>query len=79
MQKSISSNTYAIFLEHLRDTREKLGITQEVLAERLGESQSFISKCERGERRLDVAELREFCIAMDLSLDKFIRGFEKKI
>jgi len=79
MQKSINSQTYAIFLEHLRETREKAGITQEELAERLGETQSFVSKCERGERRIDIAELREFCIAIDTTLEKFIKLFEKKL
>jgi len=79
MQKSINSRTYAIFLTHLREMREKAGITQDEIAERLGESQSFISKCERGERRIDVAELREFCLAIDTTLDKFIKQFEKKL
>lgn len=79
MQKSINSQTYAIFLEHLRETREKADITQEELAERLGETQSFVSKCERGERRIDIAELREFCIAIDTTLEKFIKLFEKKL
>ena len=53
MQKSINSQTYGIFLDHLRETREKANITQAKLAERLGETQSFVSKCERGERRID--------------------------
>lgn len=79
MQKSINSQTYAIFLEHLRETREKAGITQAQLAERLGETQSFVSKCERGERRIDIAELREFCLAIDTTLEKFIKLFEKRL
>lgn len=77
MQKTISSQAYAHFLKCLRETRESAGLTQEDLAERLGETQSFISKCERGERRMDVIELREFCLAMDTTLEKFIRKFER--
>ena len=42
---------------------------------RLGETQSFVSKCERGERRMDIVELRAFCHAMDTTLEKFIRAF----
>jgi len=38
-----------------------------------------VSKCERGERRIDIAELREFCIAIDTTLEKFIKLFEKKL
>jgi len=79
MQKSINSQTYAVFLELLRETREKAGITQLELSERLGETQSFVSKCERGERRIDIAELREFCAAMGTSIEKFIKAFEKRL
>ena len=79
MQKSINSETYAVFLDLLRETREKAGITQTELSEQLGETQSFVSKCERGERRIDIAELREFCVAMGISLEKFIKAFEKRL
>jgi len=79
MQKSIHSQTYAVFLKHLYETREKAGITQEELAERLGVTQSFVSKCERGERRIDIVELREFCMAMNTTMEKFIRQLDKKL
>ncbi|WP_246729118.1 helix-turn-helix domain-containing protein [Methylosinus sp. RM1] len=46
--------------------RERAGLTQEGLAERIGRTQSFVSKYERGERRLDVVEFAEFVKAMDL-------------
>lgn len=77
MQKTISSRNYAHFLKTLREAREQAGITQEEMAARLGETQSFVSKCERGERRMDVVELREFCKAMGLTLEKFIKQFER--
>lgn len=77
MHKTITSQSYTHFLECLRIAREKAGLTQGQLAEKLGETQSFISKCERGERRIDIIELREFCLAMDTTLDKFIRMFER--
>ena len=77
MQKSITARNYAHFLVRLREAREHAGLTQNDLASRLGETQSFVSKCERGERRMDVVELREFCKAMGITLDKFIMQFEK--
>ena len=77
MQKSVSSRNYAHFLTCLRETREKSGVTQEEMAVRLGETQSFVSKCERGERRMDVVELREFCKAMGLTLEKFVKQLER--
>lgn len=77
MQKTISSQAYARFLKLLKETREKAGITQVEIAERLGVTQSFVSKCERGERRVDIVELREWCIAMETTLEKFVRAFER--
>ena len=79
MQKSINSRVYAQFLKYLRETREKAGLTQKDIAKRLGETQSFVSKCERGERRIDIAELREFCRAMGTTLEKFVRTFERGV
>lgn len=53
MDKSIHSKEYAVFLHHLRQARKKAGMTQEQLARRLAETQSFVSMCERGERWLE--------------------------
>ncbi len=77
MQKSISSRHYTQFLKTLRAAREKGGISQEELAARLGETQSFVSKCERGERRMDIVELREFCKAIGMTLETFVKQFER--
>jgi len=40
----------------LRDTRKKAGLTQVQAAKKLGCRQTFISKIECGERRIDVVE-----------------------
>jgi transcriptional regulator with XRE-family HTH domain len=77
MEKTIISKDYALFIEHLKKTRKKAGLTQEQLAERLGETQSFVSKCERGERRLDVVEVRAFCLALDVPFPSFVTQFDK--
>ena len=79
MQKSIGSRAYAHFLDCLREMRETAGLTQADLAARLRLSQSFVSKCERGERRVDIVELRQFCTAMGETLDNFIECFERKL
>ena len=76
MDKSISSREYAVFLDELRSARKQSGVTQIDLATRLAETQSFVSKCERGERRIDVAELRAFCRAIGVSLPAFVQRFE---
>lgn len=76
MEKSIYSEQYAQFIQLLRTVREEAGLTQGDVASRLGETQSFVSKCERGERRLDVVELRAWCAALEIPMLKFIRRFE---
>lgn len=77
MDKSITSKEYRLLLRELRATRERLGVTQLQLAERLKESQSFVSKCERGERRLDVIELRQFCQAIGMPFSTFVRHLDQ--
>lgn len=79
MEKSISSAEYAVFLGLLRAARQRAGLTQVEMAERLGEAQTFVSKCERGERRLDAIELRAFCRAMNLPLEQFARELEQAL
>lgn len=71
MEKSVSSVAYALFLKQLKEARKRAGITQERLAEVLGETQSFVSKCERGERRLDIVEVRAFCSALGVPFPSF--------
>ncbi len=77
MDKSLFTNDYAVLLSELRSARERAGTTQGQLAARLKTTQSLISKCERGERRLDVVELRSWCQAIGIPLSTFLRHFEK--
>ena len=79
MKKSLFSEDYRCFLKLLREVRERAGLTQEQIAERLETTQSIISKCERGERRLDIVELKAWCQALDISLPVFITEFEKAL
>ena len=57
---SVYSARYQNFLERLRAARHKAGLTQSEVAAKLGRPQSFVSKCESGERRVDVVELDDF-------------------
>jgi DNA-binding XRE family transcriptional regulator len=77
MEKTIYTKEYATFLQCFRATRKKAGLTQKQLAEKVEETQSFVSKCERGERRIDVIELRFFCTAMGTTSEKFTKELEK--
>lgn len=57
MSKSIHSSEYKSVIRKLREARETAGLTQQEAAEKLGKPQSYISKIERGERRIDIVEL----------------------
>lgn len=61
----------------LRKLREDAGLGQEDLGKLLGKTQSFVSKCESGDRRLDVIELQEFCRALNIPLSDFVRQLEE--
>ena len=76
MEKSLFSREYMVFLRVLRKTREMKGLTQVKLAELLSQTQSFVSKCECGERRLDIVEVRAFCKALGVKFADFVSTFE---
>src|SRR4051812_49003203 len=79
MEKTIVTKEYRVFLRRLRAVRKAAGITQGQLGERLDESQSLISRCERGERRLDIVEVRAFCQAMGIPFLSFLAEFERAL
>jgi len=63
----------------LRQMRTEAGLTQTEVAQRLGQPQSFVSKYESGERRLDVLELREVCAVVGVDLADFVRRLEQAL
>lgn len=67
MPPSAFTGAYKTFLRALIAARKEAGVTQVELAERLGKPQPFISKVEKGVRRIDVIEF--YAIARALRLD----------
>ncbi len=67
----------------LKEARTKAGLTQVQAAERLGCRQTFLSKIECGERRLDVAEFSLICLAYGIRpgalLDRFVAEAKLKL
>jgi transcriptional regulator with XRE-family HTH domain len=58
--RSLHSARYRQFLKRLQQARRQAGLTQVEVARALRKHQSFVSKCESGERRVDVVELEDF-------------------
>ena len=78
-EKSIYSSAYRKLTSLLRSTRKKAGISQASLAERLGGDQSFVSKVERNERRIDLEEVRRICEVLEVPFLDFVTDWEASI
>ena len=63
---------YREFLAQLRAARLEAGLTQVEVAAKLGQPQSWVSKCERGERRVDVVELERLAELYQRPLSYFL-------
>ena len=79
MDKSLCSTESEKLAALLRSVRSEFRLTQAEVAERLEVPQSFVSKYESGERRLDLVELRQICKALGISLGDFVHRFERDI
>lgn len=73
MTLSVFSDRYEEFRLLLIDLRKKAGLTQSELAVKLSKPQSFVSKMERGERRIDVVELGDVAKALGIDPIEIMR------
>lgn len=64
MPRSVFTDAYAAFRDTLVAVRKDAGVTQVELAERLCKPQQFVSKYERGDRRVDLIEFVAVCRAL---------------
>jgi len=72
MPKSIYSKDYRNVIEKLKKARLDAGLKQSEVAQKLKKPQSYISKIERGERRIDIAELKELAKIYKKDITYFI-------
>jgi transcriptional regulator with XRE-family HTH domain len=79
MKKSIHSVEQKRLQSLLRQIRKEAGLRQSELADRLGKPQSFVSKYESGERRLDLIELNGICAGVGISLMDLVKRFESAL
>lgn len=73
MKNSIHTDKHKLLVEKLRIAREECGMDQSQVAKRLKVTQSFISKIESGQARIDVFQLLEFAKIYKKDLNYFIK------
>ena len=73
MSKSVYSKDYKEIIECLKKARIEADLSQQAVADKLDKPQSYISKIESGERRLDVAEIKKFAAIYNKLADYFLK------
>lgn len=73
MDKTIRTKEYARFVEKLRKARLEAGLKQIEVAKKLKRPQSYISRVESGEYRLDILEVKRFAKIYGKSVDYFVK------
>src|SRR5258706_16093340 len=79
MSRYTGSSEQRRLREMLRRIPTEAHLRQDDLARILNQSQSFVSKDESGERRLDLLELQQICNAVSVFLEEFARRFEGSV
>lgn len=77
-RKSAFEPGYIAIIERLIARRREISMTQVELAVLYGEDQSFISRVERLQRRIDVWEFVQFCVALKLAPSEVLDPLFKK-
>ena len=72
MPKSIYSKDYRNVIQKLKKARLDAGLKQSEVAQKLKKPQSYVSKIERGERRIDITELKELAKIYKKSINFFV-------
>jgi transcriptional regulator with XRE-family HTH domain len=78
LPKSIYTERHKKLCELLRQQRKAAGLTQTIVAERLGKPPSYVAKYEGGDRRLDILELIDIAAAIGFDPCKLIRALRSE-
>lgn len=73
MSSSIRTKEYQDFAEKLKKARLESGLTQVEVAKKLKRPQSYISKSEAGEQRLDIVEIKKFATLYKKEVGYFVK------
>ena len=72
IRKSQYTEEFRRIIQKLKETRVEAGLTQQEVAKQLGVGQSFISKIESGQYRLDILQLQAFAELYKKRLSYFL-------
>lgn len=75
----VTSPSYLAAVQVIVEARERAGLSQRDLAERLGKHRSFVSKIEGRERRIDIVELLALADALGVAPAAFVELIDKRI
>lgn len=73
MATTIYSREHKILVERLKKARKEAGLDQEAVAKLLRVTQSYISKMESGQRRIDIVQLKRFGKVYKKKIDYFLK------
>ena len=73
MTKSLYSNDHKSLIEQLKKARKEASMDQKDVAKALGKTQSYVSKIEAGQRRIDVVQLKELAKIYKKTISFFIQ------
>jgi len=73
MDKTIFSKEHKYLIDQLKNARAEAGLEQKQVAVLLGKTQSYVSKIESGQRRIDIVQLKAFAKIYKKTIDYFIK------
>jgi ribosome-binding protein aMBF1 (putative translation factor) len=73
MKNDIYSNNHKFLAQQLKKAREEAGLDQKEVADFLGKTQSYVSKIEASQRKVDVIQLQEFARIYKKKINFFIK------
>jgi transcriptional regulator with XRE-family HTH domain len=79
VKKTLYSEEQSVFLSLLKQVRQNANLSQRELSEILEIPQSRISDYERGQRQMDLMELRQYCQALGITVVDFVQRFDRMV
>ncbi|MDD4894278.1 MAG: helix-turn-helix transcriptional regulator [Candidatus Omnitrophica bacterium] len=73
MDKTIFTDSHRELVNRLVEARKKAKLTQVDAAKKLGRTQSYLSKIEAGQRRIDIVQLKEFARIYKKKIESFLK------